>query len=404
MTLDGKIRKAATETRETFSGRRHPPIARIANRALVRHAAAMAVGALFVLGTVGVAGWMALGGSGSAATAPPETAAATLAPVPSTSPEASNESVPATTMPPTTVPADDGLSDPSAIPDAWSEGLPEGSRALLMDSGIALIAHPWLETDGGGWYLTMMEAARFNASFNFGPADEEYVEGELAEIYMMLSVDDESQDAVVSGLAPLDTTTITLTFGEAAPITIDRVFPRPGVDRAAFVASIPVSVFDQEGPITVEFDAFDASGDVVPHPEVTFHGSSVNDAYAGPITSELFIIPPPLIADSITADTLPDVGLCQGGPGVEVPPNQGREISDGKVLPTARGALEAILADELSDSWYPHGDYVEIGLPDGSVAFAVPFDGDLANGAVMLIEVAPLAGGWTVTAWEGSGC
>jgi hypothetical protein len=131
----------------------------------------------------------------------------------------------------------------------------------------------------------------------------------------------------------------------------------------------------------------------------------VTDQYSGPITSALFNIPPQLIVDSITADSLPEVVNCQGGPGVGSPPaNRGGEITDGEVLPSPETALEALLARDLGDSWYPQGGYIEMALPDGTTAYAVPFNGDLNDGAVMLIEVEQTASGWTATSWEGSGC
>lgn len=401
MTVDEKIRNAASETRSAFSGRPHPPITRIRSRAAVRRFVAVAAGAVLVFATIGVAGWVAMGGSADMA----ETADTPL-PTPAPSqPVVTEDASPSTTTRGSTVPADDGLSDTSAIPEGWRTDFPEDGEFLLLDSGIAFAAFPQPESEENDWWLSIAQAEHFDGSHSFGPDDQGVNVDRIPEVFVLLAFSDETSEVVVAGIAPAGASKVDITFGKT-PVTIDRVFQRPEVGRSVFVGSFPAElILDQEPPLPIEMSATDADGHEVPLLSVGYQSASVNDQYTGPITSELFRIPPPLIADSITADSLPEVVECQGGPEADdVPPNQGREIADGEVLPTPRGALEALLGGELSDSWYPHGGYVEIAMDDGTIAYAVPFNDDLASGAVMLIEVAPVADGWAVTLWEGSGC
>jgi hypothetical protein len=227
----------------------------------------------------------------------------------------------------------------------------------------------------------------------------------MPEVLILLAFDDERSEFVVAGIAPANADHVELTFGDATPVTVDRVFQRAEVGRSVFVGSFPYGLLlDQEGPLPVEMSAIGADGQEIPTPAVGYQGSTVNDQYTGPITPDLFRVLPPLVVDSTTADTPPEVMACQGGPEVDkIPPNQGREIADGEVLATPTAALEAIFAGELADSRYPHGGYVEISLPDNRMAYAIP--SELTDGAaVVLIELTQVGNGWTVTSWEASGC
>ncbi|MGH3649301.1 MAG: hypothetical protein ACRDU9_01225, partial [Acidimicrobiia bacterium] len=271
--------------------------------------------------------------------------------------------------------------------------------------GDAFIAFPESEAESD-WWISIAQAPHIDGKHLFGPDDQGENLAGIPEVLILLAFDDEQSELVIAGIAPAKADTVEITFGDATPVTLDRVFQRSEVGRSVFVGSFPSGLlFDQEPPLPVEMSATGADSQEIPTPAVGYQSSSVNDQYTGPITSDLFRIPPPLIADSITADALPEVVSCQGGPGVDNPPaNQGREITDGEVLSSPRAALESVLADELSDSWYPHGGYIEIALPDGTTAYAVPFNGAPNEGAVMLIKVEQRADGWTVTSWEASGC
>lgn len=404
MTVDEKIRNAASETRSAFSGRPHPPITRIGNRAAVRRFVAVAAGALLVFATIGVAGWVAVGGSADVAetadTPPP-----TPAPSQPSVTEPTDNTIPPTTTPDSAVPADDGLSDTSAIPEGWRSDFPEDGEFLLLDSGIAFAAFPQPESEENDWWVSIARAEHFDGSHTFGPDDQAVNVDQIPEVFVLLAFGDETSEVVVAGFAPADASTVEITFGKT-PVTIDRVFQRTEVGRSVFVGSFPAElILDQESPLPIDISATDADGQEIPLPSVEYQGSSVNDQYTGPITSDLFRIPPPLITGSTTSGSRPEVVACQGGPGVDdVPPNQGREIANGEVLSTPRAVLEALLGGELSDSWYPHGGFIEMAMDDGTIAYAVPFNDDLASGAVVLIEVAPVADGWTVTSWETSGC
>ncbi|HVR79588.1 MAG TPA: hypothetical protein VMS99_14495 [Acidimicrobiia bacterium] len=399
MTVDQKVREAASETRSAFAGRPRPPITRLASRAAVRQFTAVAASVLLVFATIGVAAWMGSGDAAETADTPPVTSATTQ---PVT--ETTVNSVPPTTAPTSTLLGDVGLSDTSAVPEGWRNDFPEDGRFLLLDSGIALAAFPVPESEND-WWMTIAQAPHIDGIHEFGPDDQGTALAGMPEVSLLVAFSDERSEIVVAGIAPADTSRIEIRFGDAK-VTVDRVFQRAEVGRSVFVGSFPSELLaSQNPPILVEMSATDADGQQITLPDIGYHGSSGNDEYAGPITSELFRIPPPLIADSITADSLPEVVSCQGGPGVENPPaNRGGEITDGEVLASPETALQALLAGDLSDSWYPQGGYIEAALPDGTTAFAVPFNGDLNNGAVMLIEVEQTPNGWTATSWEGSGC
>ncbi|HEX9865948.1 MAG TPA: hypothetical protein VGC03_13365 [Acidimicrobiia bacterium] len=399
MTVDQKVREAASETRSAFAGRPRPPIGRLASRAVVRRFTAVAASILLVFATIGVAAWVGSGDVAGTADTPPVTSA-TSQPVT----EPTVNTVPPTTAPTSTLPDDDGLSDTSAIPEGWRNDFPEDGQFLLLDSGIALAAFPESESEND-WWMTIAHAPHIDGIHEFGPDDQGTTLPGMPEVSLLVAFSDERPEIVVAGIAPADTSTIEIRFGDAT-IKVDRVFQRGEVGRSVFVGSFPSELLaSQNPPIPVEMSATGAGGQQITLPDIRYQGSSGNHEYAGPITPELFRIPPPLIADSITADSLPKVVSCQGGPGVENPPaNRGGEITDGEVLPSPETALRALLAGELRDTWYPQGGYIEIALPDGTTAYAVPFNGDLNSGAVMLIEVERTPDGWTVTSWEGSGC
>jgi len=297
--------------------------------------------------------------------------------------------------------ADDGLSDTSAIPEGWRNDFPEDGQFLLLDSGIALAAFPIPESENE-WWMSIAHAPHFDGIHEFGPDDQGVALAGMPEVLILLAFDDEKAELVIAGIAPPNADRVEITFGDATPVTVDRVFQRGEVGRTVFVGSFPYGLLlDQRSPLPVEMSATGVDGQEIPTPAVEYQGWSVNDQYTGPITSDLFLIPPPLIADSITADCLPEVVSCQGWSGVGNPPaNRGGEITDGEVLPSPETALEALVAGELSDRWYPQGGYIEIALPDGTTAYAVPFNGDLNDGAVMLIEVEQTANGWTATSWK----
>jgi hypothetical protein len=402
MTVEDRIREAARETRSAFSGRRHAPITQLANRAAIQRFVAVASGIVVVFATIGLAGWSAFGGSDSAATTPDTPPTTTAATQPGTT-NPTAETGPSTTTPETTEPADDGLSDTSAIPEGWRTDFPEDGQFLLLDSGIALAAFPNPESENE-WWMSVARAAHLDGMHNFGPDDQGASLAGMPEVLILLAFDDERSEFVVAGLAPANADQVELTFGDATPVTVDRVFQRAEVGRSVFVGSFPYGLLlDQEGLLPVEMSATGADGQEIPTPAMGYQGSTVNDQYTGPITSDLFHILPPLIVDSTTADTPPEVMGCQGGPGVDhVLPNQGREIADGEVLATPMAALEAILAEELADDWYPHSGFVEITLPDNKLAYAVP--SETTDGAVVLIELTQIGDGWTVTSWEASGC
>lgn len=115
----------------------------------------------------------------------------------------------------------------------------------------------------------------------------------------------------------------------------------------------------------------------------------------------------PLVRESREAETVPEVGECGRGAGREPEvPNLGGPVTGLSAEATPADALRAFLETQgtpgsdvpraLSDQ-----GYLELTLPDGSIAYAMEHDGGFVG---TIIHVVRTSDGWTVDSWEASGC
>ena len=105
----------------------------------------------------------------------------------------------------------------------------------------------------------------------------------------------------------------------------------------------------------------------------------------------------PLVTESRSGDAPPSVIPCNVPAGFAQQPSRTGE-GDGSTYPTPTDALSAFLKGQ--PSLLPRG-YVEIRLPDGSLAYGAQVQ---ENRFVTVVEVASTPAGWRVTRWEASGC
>lgn len=110
------------------------------------------------------------------------------------------------------------------------------------------------------------------------------------------------------------------------------------------------------------------------------------------------------VVDSLSAESVPAAALCDAPAGTEVPPNRSAAISPVAFYPTPQEALVAFLPTQ--ETW-PQSGYVELTLPDGTVAYGQPGFGeaDLDDGNYVIVaHVIQTTDGWAVDSWESSGC
>lgn len=412
MALDDTMRRAAAETRAAMAGRRREPMAQVRRRVVMQRVFAVAAGAAAVFLTVGVVG---LGGSGDVELLPVGDGVATTADLPLTTTTVTAQESP--TIEPTTTAVTttsvspvlgegEGLSDPAGLPEGWPGSIYGEigieTQLLLKDDGIGIVATYLLDEDyGDHWEVLVATDHRFEIELRFGI---ERVPGELPELMVGFAIDDDDPLISVFGLAPFTAESVSISVGGAEPVTMDRIYRRPDVNRSVFRGSIPQSAFLVTPPIAVLVNLTGPVGTEPSAYPVEIQSTVKQLSYDGPITSELFETAGPLISDAVVVDSFPEVVECEYGERTDTPPNQGRLVTGGALLPSPVAALEAILDGELADSWFPHGGYVEFTDSMGNVAFGVPFGGDPDQLLVMLIEVTEVDGGWTVSRWEGSGC
>jgi hypothetical protein len=105
----------------------------------------------------------------------------------------------------------------------------------------------------------------------------------------------------------------------------------------------------------------------------------------------------PLVTESRAGHAPPSVIPCNVPAGITQQPSRTGE-GDGSTYPTPTDALSAFLRGQ--PSLLPRG-YVEIRLPDGSLAYGA----QVREGTfVTVVEVASTQAGWRVARWEASGC
>lgn len=94
----------------------------------------------------------------------------------------------------------------------------------------------------------------------------------------------------------------------------------------------------------------------------------------------------------------PDVAPCRAPAGASAPPARTEDVATSSTYGTPADALTAFLATQPT---FARRGYVQMNLPDGSVAYGQPSDGD---SFVTVVRVASSAAGWTVRSWAASGC
>lgn len=125
------------------------------------------------------------------------------------------------------------------------------------------------------------------------------------------------------------------------------------------------------------------------------------DAGAGRLANKgLFVSNVPLVVGSEDRAMPPTVIPCNAPAGVAVPPKRGGPVTGAAVHPAPTDALKAFL--DTDSSLIPN-QYLEIRLPDGSIAYAK--EQWMRPGAyVTVVHVVRIGSGWSVDRWEASGC
>jgi hypothetical protein len=114
----------------------------------------------------------------------------------------------------------------------------------------------------------------------------------------------------------------------------------------------------------------------------------------------LFVSTTPLVAASEDRAIAPTVLPCNAPAGAPVPPKRGGPVAGGPPYPTPTAALQAFLD---ADSSLLRNLYLEVRLPDGSIAYARETPARPGS-YVTVVHVVQGAGGWSVDGWESSGC
>jgi hypothetical protein len=128
--------------------------------------------------------------------------------------------------------------------------------------------------------------------------------------------------------------------------------------------------------------------------------SRVDGVTARLVNRGLFVSTTPLVAASEEGATPPPVAPCNAPAGASVPPKRGGPVTGGPAQSTPTAALQAFLD---ADSSLLRSQYLEVRLPDGSIAYAREAF-DRPGVYVTVVHVVQTAGGWSVDRWESSGC
>jgi hypothetical protein len=113
-----------------------------------------------------------------------------------------------------------------------------------------------------------------------------------------------------------------------------------------------------------------------------------------------------LVIGSVYVAELPEVLVCGGGPlGGTAVPQQGGTVSSIGEYPTPVEALAVFLSQGIGNPPIATAGYLELIEPDGAITFGknISTPGP-DNTFVTLISIEPAGVGWTVSAWEASGC
>ena len=114
----------------------------------------------------------------------------------------------------------------------------------------------------------------------------------------------------------------------------------------------------------------------------------------------LFVSNVPLVAGAEERSAPPTVVGCNTPAGAATPTKRGGPVSAAAVYATPTEALKAFVD---ADSSLIRNQYLEVRLPDGSIAYAKE-QPERPGSFVTVIHVVRTDAGWSVDRWEGSGC
>lgn len=114
----------------------------------------------------------------------------------------------------------------------------------------------------------------------------------------------------------------------------------------------------------------------------------------------LFVSTVPLVVGSEERSASPTVVDCSAPAGAAVPPKRGGPVRGGSVFTSPAEALGAFLD---ADSSLSRNQYLEVRLPDSSIAYAKEQPERLGM-FVTVVHVVRAGDGWSVDRWEASGC
>lgn len=214
-------------------------------------------------------------------------------------------------------------------------------------------------------------------------------------------------NVTVFGLVPSGAVKVELQWETGASLMFDRVFTRPNMGLAVFIGVVEEAEIAERTartpgiPAVMVADSDATTADPAASIESAGYGTSCGTMsfgdYSGPIASELFITPVPLIVGSDTIDENPEVLTCED----PEYPNQGEIVTDLEIHASPVAALEAFLAQVNSDEVaLDEYGYTEFAKPDGTILFGHRYD----YGFGIVISAIPVDGGWTIDRWEAAGC
>ncbi len=128
--------------------------------------------------------------------------------------------------------------------------------------------------------------------------------------------------------------------------------------------------------------------------------AQVDDGIAWLSNRGLFISTVPLVVASEARSGAPAAVACNAPAGVAEPPNRGGRVGPGPAFAAPADALKAFVD---ADSPLSRNGYLELRLPDGSIAYAKEQE-ERPGSYVTVVHVVPTGAGWSVDRWEASGC
>jgi hypothetical protein len=374
MRLEEKLRRTAEELEGAISGRR-PELERVMRRRRFGGPLiALATAAAILIPAV-VASLVIL---------PNQTPPSGLAARPADDPAPATTALPTETI---EVPEEgDGLSQLSELSKDWSSPFGEDASTLLAEDGVALVAY---EAPGAmsETYETWADAEGDPFVLGVGGAIPETV------VWVLNQPDTEP---TVFGIVPTGTTSVELDVRGLPHITTDRVYQRPEVDRAVFVATVDEPTLGDGDGLVLGDGSGNKTTVKLQADEVAAESEPDNV-----ISLQSFFVAQPLITGSTEVANLPEAIECQAPEGVTTPANRSGE-GDGEILATPEGALEAFIAGFDEQPAIGSDGYHKLTAGGETIGFGVEFEG--GSGYVTVVGVNRVDGGWTVTTWNASGC